>query len=94
MPLEEDYLKGITGKSLSDVMNSGGKGGGSITAALFLREFVQTAEEVAADVEGRGAHGGPAQWAHIDMAGPVWANDQATGYGVKLLSNYIMNFDK
>jgi len=41
MPLEESYRKSIKG-TLTDVKNiAGQKGGGSITAALFLQEFVE-----------------------------------------------------
>lgn len=47
--------------------------GGSITAALFLKEFIST---------------DTIEWAHIDMAGPVWDDAQggATGYGARTLA--------
>jgi leucyl aminopeptidase len=67
--------------SLADIKNIGGKGAGSITAALFLKEFVEKGT----------------QWAHIDMAGPVWDNGgggRPTGYGVKLLVEYLLNVKK
>jgi leucyl aminopeptidase len=41
--------------TLADLRNIGGKGGGSITAALFLQEFA----------------GDRSKWAHIDMAGKI-----------------------
>lgn len=76
LPLEDGYREMIKG-SLGDLKNIGGKGGGSITAALFLQEFVEKAS-----------------WAHIDMAGPVWdtSASKATGYGVKLLVDFVVNF--
>lgn len=41
MPLEERYRESIKSK-LADVKNIAGiKGGGSITAALFLQEFIE-----------------------------------------------------
>jgi leucyl aminopeptidase len=41
MPLEESYAESITSK-IADLKNiSGLKGGGSITAALFLKKFVE-----------------------------------------------------
>lgn len=41
MPLESEYRSSIKG-SLTDLLNlSKAKGGGSITAALFLQEFVE-----------------------------------------------------
>ena len=56
-------------------------GGGSITAALFLKEFVkETSKE--------------AMWAHMDIAGPVW-NDKkggATGYAVRTLVGVAESF--
>lgn len=76
LPLEASYKEMIK-SSIADLKNIGGKGGGSITAALFLQEFVEKAK-----------------WAHIDMAGPVWDSSasKATGYGVKLLVDFLLNF--
>mmetsp|Transcript_5183 Transcript_5183/g.11886 ORF Transcript_5183/g.11886 Transcript_5183/m.11886 type:complete len:565 (+) Transcript_5183:61-1755(+) len=77
MPLEESYRKSVKG-TLTDLKNiAGQKGGGSITAALFLQEFVEKTP-----------------WAHIDMAGPVWIGGKPTGYGVKLLVDYLLNAKK
>jgi len=78
LPLEPSY-KELIKSTIADLKNIGGKGGGSITAALFLQEFVEKAK-----------------WAHIDMAGPVWdtTNSKATGYGVKLLVDYVLNAKK
>jgi leucyl aminopeptidase len=49
--------------------------GGAITAALFLQRFVSK------DVE----------WAHMDIAGPVWDAKQAvaTGFGVATVAEWI-----
>ena len=76
MPLHGDYKDMIKG-TLGDIKNIGGKGAGSITAALFLQEFVEK----------------DTRWAHIDMAGPVWdsAGGKPTGYGVKLLVDFLLN---
>lgn len=40
MPLEEGYAQYVK-SNIADLKNVGAKGGGSITAALFLREFVE-----------------------------------------------------
>ena len=53
MPLDEKLKEKIKSK-FADVKNSGGREGGAITAALFLKEFVD----------------GKIPWAHIDIAGP------------------------
>jgi leucyl aminopeptidase len=78
MPLEPAY-KDMIKSHIADLKNVGGKNGGSITAALFLQDFVEKAK-----------------WAHIDMAGPVWDNKESkpTGYGVKLLVDFLLNSKK
>ncbi len=65
---------------IADMKNVGPREGGSITAAQFIQRFVD--EGVA--------------WAHLDIAGMVWASKPgpgwdkgATGYGVRLLDRYI-----
>ena len=75
LPLEERYRENIKSK-IADIKNIGSNGGGSITAALFLQEFV----------------GEKTHWSHIDMAGPVWdtKTHQPTGWGVKLLVDYLL----
>jgi len=75
MPLPAEYNEMIKSK-IADLKNVGGKWGGSITAALFLKEFVNDTP-----------------WAHIDLAGPVWSEKEgaATGYGVRLLSSWILS---
>jgi len=78
MPLAPEYAEQIK-SPLADLKNLGGPGGGgSITAALFLKEFV-------------GAESPDAMWAHLDIAGPVW-NDKAggaTGFGVRTLVGLV-----
>ena len=71
---------------IADMKNAGPREGGSITAAAFLGRFVE---------EG-------VKWAHLDIAGMVWANKAgplwdkgATGYGVALLDRLVAdNFEK
>jgi leucyl aminopeptidase len=80
MPLVEEYRASID-SDVADLANigRGGYGGGSIVAALFLREFA-----------------GDRPWAHLDVAGPARATADsgeiskgATGYGVRLLLNWL-----
>ena len=75
MPLQRSYKEGLK-SMLADIKNTGPRAGGSITAGLFLQEFVQKS----------------IPWAHIDIAGTVWAEKDrgldpagATGYGVRTL---------
>ncbi len=77
MPLIKDYKSSLKG-NISDLRNiSSMPYAGSITAALFLEHFVSNVE-----------------WAHIDMAAQTERSEFGTkysGYGVRLLSNYIRN---
>lgn len=80
MPLEENYFDGIK-SPIADLKNTGPRAGGSITAALFLKEFVKDTSA----------------WAHIDLAGPAWLDKEegynpagATGYGVRMLVNWVL----
>ncbi|PAX54103.1 leucyl aminopeptidase [Brunnivagina elsteri] len=81
LPMEEKYFEGLK-SGIADMKNTGPRAGGSITASLFLKQFVKDT---------------PA-WAHLDVAGPVWAdkenginNPGATGYGVRTLVNWVLN---
>ncbi|HEX8056806.1 MAG TPA: leucyl aminopeptidase [Novosphingobium sp.] len=65
---------------IADMKNTGARFGGSITAAQFLARFIDK--------------GTP--WAHLDIAGTVWADKPgatwekgATGFGVRLLDRYV-----
>jgi leucyl aminopeptidase len=65
---------------IADMKNIGSRYAGSITAAQFLQRFIDK--------------GTP--WAHLDIAGMVWADKPgqtwdkgATGYGVRLLDRYV-----
>ncbi|HEX8484976.1 leucyl aminopeptidase [Sphingomonas sp.] len=78
-PLSETYDKMID-SPIADMKNIGGKGAGSITAAQFIKRFVD---------EG-------VKWAHLDIAGMVWSDKPgshhdkgATGYGVRLLDRFV-----
>jgi leucyl aminopeptidase len=79
MPLEDDY-KELLKSPVADMKNTGIRWGGSITAALYLKEFVPE----------------NTSWAHIDMAGPVWDDKKggATGFGVSTLAQYVMSQSK
>ncbi len=69
--------------TVADMKNTGGSYGGAITAGLLLQEFV----------------GDGIPWAHIDVAGPAWTDEEdsltrrgGTGYGVRLLVELATNF--
>ncbi len=79
MPLGAGYAK-IMESRLADVKNSGGRAAGSITAAEFLKRFVQD------DVP----------WIHLDIAGVAFTSAPTplapkgpTGWGVRALDRLI-----
>jgi len=73
MPMVKSYNKQLESK-IADLNNCGSRYGGSITAALFLQNFVNKKKP----------------FAHIDIAGPVWDDSTgATGFGAKMVSEWI-----
>ncbi len=82
LPLPADYKKQLE-SPVADLKNIGGAYGGSLTAGLFLKEFV----------------GEAIPWAHLDIAGPAFFeaedHDQprgGTGFGVRLLVELARTF--
>ncbi len=84
LPLWDDYSRLMKGTH-ADLCNIGPPGeAGTITAAAFLKEFV-----------------GDTPWAHLDIAGVAWGGkhipyldpNHASGYGVRLFSQWILEQD-
>ena len=81
MPLAPEY-KELNKSNVADIRNiASARGGGSITAALFLEEFIVS------DVA----------WAHLDIAGPAYAEKPlnaytpigGVGFGVRTLLEWL-----
>ena len=79
MPIDRAYDK-LINSPIADMKNIGPRYAGSITAAQFIKRFVD---------EG-------VKWAHLDIAGMVWSDKPgatwdkgATGYGVRLLDRFV-----
>jgi len=75
-----DAYNKLIDSPIADMKNVGPRGGGSITAAQFIQRFVDDG----------------VKWAHLDIAGMVWADKAgptwekgATGYGVRLLDRFV-----
>jgi leucyl aminopeptidase len=70
---------------IADIKNVGPREGGSISAAQFIARFLKPG----------------VKWAHLDVAGTVWATKPgavwdkgATGFGVRLLDRFVAdNFE-
>ncbi len=80
-----DAYNKLIDSPIADMKNVGPRGAGSITAAQFIQRFVDKG----------------VRWAHLDIAGMVWADKPgatfdkgATGYGVRLLDRFVAdNFE-
>lgn len=81
LPLPKEYKK-LNKSEVADVSNLPvSRYGGAITAGLFLEEFVENTP-----------------WVHMDIAGPAYAEKETvfgqkggTGFGVRLLLEYLRN---
>ena len=83
MPVDDDYREMIK-STIADIQNIGsGKGGGAITAAMFLKEFVDDTPWIHLDIAGT---------AWLDDAKP-WAAKGASGVALRTLVDLAMNFD-
>lgn len=75
-----DAYNKLIDSPIADMKNVGPRGAGSITAAQFLQRFIDDG----------------VRWAHLDIAGMVWADKPgatydkgATGFGVRLLDRFV-----
>jgi leucyl aminopeptidase len=83
LPLWEEYFNFIKG-TYADIQNIGKKYAGTITAAMFLKEFA----------------GHTRSWAHLDVAGTAWNESGpkplspigSTGVGVRLFIKLLKSF--
>ena len=81
LPLWEEYFEIIKGHH-SDIMNAGSGYGGTITAAMFLKEFVPIKSWAHLDIAGT---------AWVDSDKPYNARG-ATGVGVRLVLEFLRNW--
>ncbi|WP_431908971.1 leucyl aminopeptidase family protein [Micromonospora carbonacea] len=80
MPLPADYVEYL-GSDVADLYSAPNQGGGSVLAALYLREFTGDLRQ---------------RWLHVDMSAPSWADGDAaeltrgaTGWGVRGLLRWL-----
>jgi leucyl aminopeptidase len=78
MPLEDAYFEGLK-SPIADLKNTGPRAGGAITAALFLKQFVNQTPWVHLDIAGP-------VWADKDNG---VNNAGATGFPVRTLVNWV-----
>ncbi len=78
MPMEEKYFEGLK-SVVADMKNTGPRAGGSITAALFLKQFVKTTPWAHIDLAGP-------VWTDKENG---YNSAGATGYGVRMLVQWV-----
>ncbi len=80
MPLEEKYFEGLKAMH-ADMKNTGPRPGGSITAALFLKQFVKETPWAHLDIAGP-------VWTEKENA---YNSPGATGFAVRTLVNWVLS---
>lgn len=85
LPMDDEKLREQIKSPFADVLNTGGRWGGAITAAMFLEAFVE--ESI--------------PWVHLDIAGvdsykkPFGYNPEgASGFGVRTCLELVQGFKK
>ena len=80
LPSGDEYAEEMKSK-IADLKNTGSRWGGACNGAAFLRQFA-----------------GDAKWAHLDIAGvdlfesaTGYTTEGSSGFGVRLLTTYLMN---
>jgi leucyl aminopeptidase len=81
LPLDQEYFESIR-SSIADIMNSGGRWGGAVTAAMFLKEFVDTTPWIHLDIAGT---------AWIDDNKP-WIAKGPSGIAVRSIVEFAREF--
>lgn len=82
LPLWDEEYRRIIRSDIADMKNSGGRAASPIAGGMLLKQFAKQIP-----------------WAHVDMAGMAWADADtpyrpkgATGYGVRLLSEFVASY--
>ncbi|HEY7097465.1 MAG TPA: leucyl aminopeptidase [Terriglobales bacterium] len=81
MPLDEEYKESIR-SSIADIVNSGGRWGGAITAAMFLKEFAEETPWIHLDIAGTA-------WMEENKS---WIAKGPSGIAVRSLIEFVRDF--
>jgi leucyl aminopeptidase len=81
MPLDDEY-KEVIKSSIADIVNSGGRWGGAVTAAMFLKEFAEDTPWLHLDIAGT---------AWTEDAKP-WIAKGPSGIAVRSLVEFVKGF--
>ncbi|MEN8907051.1 MAG: leucyl aminopeptidase [Clostridiales bacterium] len=84
LPIYDEYKEEFKSK-IADLKNVGSRAAGTITAGLFIKEFIENS----------------VPWIHLDIASTSWSDSKkdyysvgGTGVGVRLLYNFAKNLIK
>jgi leucyl aminopeptidase len=78
MPLDAEYMEQLR-SSIADMMNVGGRWGGAVTAAMFLKEFVEETPWIHLDIAGTA-------WIDENKA---WVAKGPSGIAVRTLVEFV-----
>jgi leucyl aminopeptidase len=81
LPLDEEYRDQIR-SDIADIKNTGGRYGGAITAAMFLKEFAEDTPWIHLDIAGM---------AWMDEGKP-WTAKGPTGVGVRSIIEWVRSY--
>ena len=82
LPVDEEYKEMIR-SGIADIVNSGGRWGGAVTAAMFLKEFVDQTPWIHLDIAG-------VAWMEEHKS---WIAKGPTGIAVRSLVEFVRSFD-
>lgn len=82
LPLDQEYFEQIR-SSIADIMNTGGRWGGAINAAMFLKEFVDDTPWLHLDIAGTA-------WIEDSKN---WIAKGPSGIAVRSLVEFVKSFD-
>ena len=84
LPVEDDYKEMIK-SSIADIMNTGGsRWGGAITAAMFLKEFVEDTPWIHLDIAGLA-------WTEEQKP---WMAKGPSGFAVRTITEWVRSYGK
>lgn len=83
LPVDSEYGDMIR-SNIADIMNTGGRWGGAITAAMFLKEFVEDTPWIHLDIAGTA-------W---EESGKAWLPKGPSGVAVRSIIDFVQDISK
>jgi len=83
LPVDQEYQEMIK-SGIADIVNSGGRWGGAVTAAMFLKEFVDDTPWIHLDIAG-------VAWMEENKS---WIAKGPSGVAVRSLVEFVRGYEK